>query len=481
MEQPLKKLSLFEALIPVLFLIIFLGVNVFVFGDDTLSGSNQIILLFAAAIAGFIAHRKKVKWAKINDCIVSSISKAMPSMLILLLIGALAGAWMLSGVVPAMIYYGLQIIHPSVFLVTAVITCGVISVATGSSWSTIATIGVALIGIGKALEIHEGLVAGAVISGAYFGDKMSPLSDTTNLAPAIAGTELFTHIKYMMITTVPSIGITIVAFTFIGLFYDFGEVNTNIEGVLTAIQQSYYISPVLLVVPVFLIVIIIKKVPAIPSLLLGTLLAASFAVVFQSKILIGMTGDEASYALVAYKSIMQAMFGDINIASGNGIVSDLFSTSGMAGMLNTVWLILSAMVFGGTMEAGGMLEKLTNEIIKLARSTGALIASTIGTSIFFNLTASDQYISIVVPGKMYYNSYKSRGLKPEVLSRTLEDGGTITSVLIPWNTCGATQAKVLGVSTWTYLPYCFFNILNPVIAIIIGYVGYKIRKETKEK
>jgi NhaC family Na+:H+ antiporter len=338
---------------------------------------------------------------------------------------------------------------------------------------------VALIGIGKALGIHEGLVAGAIISGAYFGDKMSPLSDTTNLAPAVAGTDLFTHIRYMVITTAPSITLAIIAFTIIGFFYEFENVNTNITGVLSSIQESFTISPLLLLVPVILILIIVLKVQPLPSLLIGTLLGAVCAIIFQPHLinqLAGETSDRGIYLLSSYKAVMISMFGKLTIPSSNAIVNELFSTSGMAGMLNTVWLILSAMIFGGAMEAGGMLRRITNAIISLAKSTGSLITSTIGTSIFFNLTASDQYIAIVVPGKMFADSYRERGLKPEVLSRTLEDAGTLTSVLVPWNTCGATQARVLGVSTMTYLPYCFFNLVNPIVAIIIAYSGYKIRK-----
>ncbi|MBN1118220.1 MAG: Na+/H+ antiporter NhaC [Bacteroidales bacterium] len=483
MSSEKKKLSLFVALIPIIFLVSFIAANVLIF-DDTLAGSNQIILIFAAAIASIIAKSHKIQWETIKDAIVSNISKAMPAMLILLLIGSLAGTWLISGVVPAMIFYGLKIISPKVFLLTAVVTCALVSLATGSSWSTIATIGVALLGIGKALGFHEGLVAGAVISGAYFGDKMSPLSDTTNLAPAVAGTDLFTHIRYMVITTTPSIILTLIIFTVIGFVYKFDGLQTNIEDVLASIEEGFYISPLLLLVPVFLILIIIRKVPPIPALLAGTLLGGVFAIIFQPAIIdriAGLEPEKYNYAVASYKSLMTSMFGDIDISSRNEIVNELFSTSGMSGMLNTVWLILSAMVFGGAMDAAGMLRRITEAIISVAKSTGSLIASTIGTSVLFNLTASDQYLAIVIPGKMFAESYKERGLKPEVLSRTLEDGGTITSVLIPWNTCGATQSKVLGVSTWAYLPYCFFNIINPFVAITIGYLGYKIRKTDKKQ
>lgn len=471
-----QKPKLLVAFIPVFFLLIFLTANVLVFGDATLEGSNQIILLLAAALTSVLAFRYQVKWNDITNAIIKSISKAMPATLILLLIGSLAGTWLLSGVVPAMIYYGLKIIHPKIFLFTAIVVCGLVSLATGSSWSTIATIGVAMLGIGKALGIHEGLVAGAIISGAYFGDKMSPLSDTTNLAPAVAGTDLFTHVRYMVITTAPSITIALLIFLITGFFYDFQYAPGNIQDVVNSIQQEFYISPVLLLVPVILIIIIIKKVPPMPSLLIGTLLGGLFAVIFQPGVIREISGIDQHYLVQAYKSFMKAMFGTITVSSENEMVNELFSTDGMSGMLNTVWLILSAMIYGGSMEAAGFLSRITGAIMSKVKSTGSLILSTIATSIFFNITASDQYIAIVVPGEMYAKSYREKGLKPEVLSRTLEDGGTITSVLVPWNSGGATQARVLGVSTWTYLPYCFFNLINPFVAVTIGYLGYKIRR-----
>jgi Na+:H+ antiporter, NhaC family len=474
--KAMQKPTLLVALIPVFFLIIFLTTNVLVFGDTTLEGSNQLILLLAGALTSLLALRYGIKWNTISDSMIKSISKAMPATLILLLIGSLAGTWLLSGVVPAMIYYGLKIIHPKVFLFTAVVVTGLVSLATGSSWSTIATIGVAMLGIGKALGMNEGLVAGAIISGAYFGDKMSPLSDTTNLAPAVAGTDLFTHVRYMVITTAPSITIALLIFFITGFFYDFQHATANIEDVISSIQQEFYISPVLLLVPVILFIIIMKKVPPLPSLLIGTLLGGLFAVIFQPAVIRDISGIDQPYLVQAYKSFMKAMFGTITIESDNVIISELFSTDGMSGMLNTVWLILSAMIYGGTMEAAGFLSRITEAIMSKVKSTGSLILSTIATSIFFNITASDQYIAIVVPGEMYANSYREKGLKPEVLSRTLEDGGTLTSVLVPWNSGGATQSKVLGVSTWTYLPYCFFNLINPLVAVLIGYMGFKIRK-----
>lgn len=475
-----RQPALLVALTPIVFLIVFLTINVLLFGDTTIDGSNQIILLLAASIAIVLAVINRISWDSISNSIIKSIGTAMPAILILLLIGSLSGTWLISGIIPTMIYYGLKIINPKVFLLTAIVVSGLVSLATGSSWSTIATIGVALFGIGKALGIHEGLIAGAIISGAYFGDKMSPLSDTTNLASAVTGTDLFTHVRYMMITTTPSITIAILLFTVIGIFYDYTNVDLNVEAVIQAVQEQFYISPVLLFVPVALVVIIIKKTPPLPSLMIGTLLGGLFAVIFQPEIIRSISGGNTHYLEQSYVSFMRAMFGDIQIDSGNAMVKELFHTSGMSGMLKTVWLILSAMVFGGSMEAAGFLARITQAVMSKVKSTGSLIMSTIFTSIFFNLTASDQYIAIVVPGQMYSKSYRDRGLKSEVLSRTLEDGGTLTSVLIPWNSGGATQARVLGVSTWTYLPYCFFNLINPIVAIIIGYANYKIRREEKK-
>lgn len=472
----IKSPKLYQAFIPIIFLIVLLALNVIIFKENTLSGANQIVLLLSAAVAGLISVRLNISYNQLLSSVNKSISIAFPSILILLIIGSLAGTWLISGIIPLMIYYGLQIIHPSIFLFTAIIVSGIVSLVTGSSWSTIATIGVALLGIGKTLGINDGLVAGAIISGAYFGDKMSPLSDTTNLAPAVAGTDLFTHIRYMVITTGPSIVLTLIIFLIIGFTKSYNITETNISEVLIIIDNSFNLNPLLLLVPIILVFIIVKKMPALPSLLIGTLLGAIAALIFQPGLIRQLAGEGISQTKASYIVIMRAMFGDTQIKTANETINDLFVTGGMAGMLHTVWLILSAMVFGGIMEAGGMLKRITNTIISLARSTGSLIASTLTTCIFFNITASDQYLAIVVPGRMYSQTFKDKGLKPEVLSRTLEDAGTLTSVLIPWNTCGATQARVLGVPTMTYLPFCFFNLINPVIALIIGYANFKIRR-----
>jgi NhaC family Na+:H+ antiporter len=479
-ENRIPSPSLLQALIPIIVLITLLVLNVTYFGDHALDGANQLALILASAVAGIIAIRLGVQWSSVRESMVNSISSAMPSILILLMIGALAGTWLLSGVVPTLIYYGLKIFHPKIFLFATVVITGLVSLATGSSWSTVATIGIALIGVGRALGISEALIAGAVVSGAYFGDKMSPLSDTTNLAPAMAGTDLFTHIRYMIITTVPAMSLTLIIFLVIGFTYSFDTAPGGIDLVLEAIESKFRVTPWLMVVPAFLIFIIVKKVPPLPALLAGSLMGGIFAIIFQPglvrEVALGLDPTTTSFFKSAYLSMSQSIFGDISITTSNDMVNELLSSTGMRGMMNTIWLILSAMVFGGAMESAGLLIKITTSVIRWAKSTGSLVATTIATSIFFNITASDQYIAIVVPGRMFAKTYKERGLKPEVLSRTLEDGGTLTSVLVPWNTCGATQSRVLGVPTLTYLPYAFFNILSPLTSILFAYLNYKIRR-----
>ncbi len=481
MTKEIRTPNLFQAFIPILFLITFLVLNVYFFGEDTLSGANQIALLLAATIGGIVAIYLGHNWYDVRKQVVKSISSAMPSMLILLLIGSLAGTWLLSGVVPAMIYYGLKILHPSIFLLASVIICAMVSLATGSSWSTVATIGVALLGIGNALGFSNGIVAGAIISGAYFGDKMSPLSDTTNLAPAMAGTDLFTHIRYMVFTTGPSILITMVIFLILGFTYDYSGGEANVQTTLNAIENTFNITPWLFLVPIILIIIIVKKMPPLPALMAGTLLGGAFAIIFQPHVVNQVSGITTSYTMSSYVAIMQSMFGDISIITEDVQVNDLLSTHGMAGMLNTIWLILSAMIFGGVMEAAGLLVRITESVIRFAKTTGSLVATTVGTCLFFNITAFDQYISIVVLGMMFAKTYRDRGLKPEVLSRALEDSGTVTSVLIPWNTCGATQSAVLGVPVLTYLPYAFFNIISPFMSIFMASFNIKIRRYTDEE
>ena len=453
-----------------------LSLNVYIFSDDATYGSNQIALLLAATVAALISMRQGYKWRAILDGIVRSISSAMAAILILLLIGSLAGTWLISGIVPALIYYGLSILNPTIFLFAAVIVSAVVSVATGSSWTTAATVGIALVGIGQTMGIDEGVVAGAIISGAYFGDKMSPMSDTTNLAPAMAGTDLFTHIRYMAYTTVPSITITLIIFLIWGFTFDAKAQLGTISLVQEAISSKFNINLWLFIVPAVVIFMIIKRVPALPALLTGTLLGGVFAIIFQPDVVLGVAGETEPGFYSYYEGVMRAMFEETSVATGNATVDDLLSAGGMYGMMNTIWLIICAMIFGGAMETAGMLQRLANSIIKYAHSTGSLVASTAVTCGFMNVTASDQYLAIVVPGRMFNKIYRERGLAPENLSRTLEDSGTVTSVLVPWNTCGAYQSGVLGVATFSYIPFAFFNLISPLMTIFFAYAGIKIRK-----
>ncbi len=474
-----KKPSLLLALVPIVILIALLGINVYIYEDDSSYGANQIALLFTAFIAAIIGIRLGYKWKDILEGIVSSISGSMQAIIILLLIGALSGTWLISGVVPAMIYYGLDILQPSYFLVAACIISSVISLASGSSWSTIATVGIALLAIGKVLGFSEGWIAGAIISGAYFGDKMSPLSDTTNLAPAMSGTDLITHIRYMAYTTIPSIAISLIVFLVVGWNFESGSNTTDLIEVQNIIAQKFNIHLGLFLVPIFVIALIVKKVKAIPALFLGTLAGVLFAVIFQPEILQNLSANYTDTKLVAakyYRVIIDAMAGTVKIQSENAIISNLLASDGMAGMLNTVWLITCAMIFSGVMEKTELLKAISNSIVRYAKSDTSLVGSTVFSCVFFNLTASDQYLAIVVPGKMFSEAYKNQGLAPENLSRTLEDSGTVTSVLIPWNTCGAAQAKILGVATILYLPYCIFNWISPIMTIIFAIFRIKIRR-----
>ena len=468
--------SFFGALFPIIFLIALLSFNVYLYGDDSLGGANQLALLLSAAFAAIMGLKSGTSWKSILKGVSNSIASTTPAIIILLLIGSLAGTWLISGIVPTMIYYGLQILNPKIFLVAAAIICAIVSLASGSSWSTIATVGIALLGIGNALDISNGLTAGAIISGAYFGDKMSPLSDTTNLAPAMAGTNLFTHIRYMMYTTIPSFVISLLIFLLIGLSMDNTQNSNDITNLLMAIESSFNISPWLFLVPVIVLLLIMKKVPALPALFVGTLLGGIFAIIFQPHLIIELSGIDSNFFQASYVSIINAMGSKTSINTSNEMINDLLSSAGMYGMLNTIWLIICAMCLGGVMEASGALKKISQSIIQYAESTGSVIATTACTCLFFNVTASDQYLSIVVPGRMYADTFKDKGLAPENLSRTLEDSGTVTSVLVPWNTCGATQSAVLGVATMTYLPFCFFNIISPLMTILYAYLGFKIKK-----
>ncbi|WP_339608173.1 Na+/H+ antiporter NhaC [uncultured Roseivirga sp.] len=478
MTNTYKTPTLFQAFIPIIFLVVALFINVRIFGDSALDGSNQIILILSAGVATLVALRLGYKWDTIQNGIVKSISSAMASIIILLLIGCLAGTWLLSGIVPAMIYYGLQILNPTIFLFAACIICSIVSMATGSSWTTAATVGIALIGIGQALGINEGMVAGAILSGAYFGDKMSPLSDTTNLAPAMAGTDLFTHIRYMTLTTVPSIVIALILFLILGFTSSGSGEITETGEILTAISSKFNINGWLFLVPLAVIGMILKKMPAIPAILIGALLGAIFALIFQPDVIVSVAGWEGANWEVTFVGVMKSLYGDISVVTGHAMVDELLTSGGMAGMLKTVWLIISAMIFGGVMEGTGLLKRIAAAVISKVNSTGSLVAATAGTTIFFNGTASDQYLAIVVPGRMYADIYKRKGLAPENLSRTLEDSGTVTSVLIPWNTCGAYHSGVLGVATGAYLPYAFFNLISPLMTVAFAYLNIKIKRIT---
>ena len=476
MQQATKPtITLLEALLPVVILVLLLSFNVTVYGDDALGGSNQFILLIGAAVAAIVGFRNRVTYDQMIEAIGSNLKSTTGAILILLFVGALAGTWLLSGIIPAMIYYGLQILHPSIFLPACIVICAIISIATGSSWTTSATVGIALIGIGRALEIPVGMVAGAVISGAYFGDKLSPLSDTTNLAPAMAGSDLFTHIRYMTHTTVPSIIITLIVFLILGFFQNTsGAADTDI--LLTSIKESFTINLGLFLVPVLVIFLIIRKTPPLAALLAGTLLGGLFALIFQSDLVVKIAGATTLSVISAYQGVMNAIIGDISVTTSNELLNDLFSSGGMKGMLGTIWLIVCAMVFGGIMDAIGGLQRLSNALLSIAQSTFQLFASTAASCVVINLTASDQYLSIVLPGKMFNKAFADKNLAPENLSRTLEDAGTVTSVLIPWNTCGAYQSGVLGVGVGEYFIFAIFNWLSPIMTLVYAYFGIKIKK-----
>ena len=469
------RLSLSAALLPLFILVLLLTYNVTVFGDDALSGSNQFILLLGGVVAGLVGLRNKVTYGQMLQKVGENLQSVTGPILILLLVGALAGTWLLSGIIPAMIDYGLQIANPRFFLPACVLISALVSLATGSSWSTSATIGIALIGIGKALDLPVGMVAGAVISGAYFGDKLSPLSDTTNLAPAMAGGELFAHIRYMLYTTMPSIVITLLIFIVLGWgFSSSGDVDTS--QLSESIREKFNISPWLFLVPLVVILMIVKKTPPLLALFVGTILGGLFALIFQPQLLIDLSESSVLNFKTIYKSIFNAITVDTQIETNDPLLNELFSSGGMQGMLGTVWLIICAMVFGGVMDAIGALQAISHAFLKWAQTTFQLVAGTAASSLTVNLTASDQYLAIVVPGKMFAQAYRDRKLAPENLSRTLEDAGTVTSVLVPWNTCGAYQSGVLGVGVAEYFFYAFFNWISPLMTLTYAYFKIKIKK-----
>lgn len=445
-----------------------------VYGDDSLNGSNQFILLIGGFIAAIFGFKNKVSYKLMINKIAENIQSVTGAILILLFVGALAGTWLISGIIPAMIYYGLKILNPTFFLPACIILCAIISLATGSSWTTSATVGIALIGIGKALGLPGGMIAGSVISGAYFGDKLSPLSDTTNLAPAMAGGDLFSHIRYMTLTTVPSIIITLIIFFILG-FVQKSTGNSDTESLLFAIKEKFNINLLLFIVPLTVIVLIIKKSPPLIALLTGTLLGGVFAVIFQENLIMEISNSNKLTFENSYKTIINSMTISTQVNTNNSLLNELFISGGMSGMLNTIWLIICALVFGGIMDAIGALDKISESLLNWAKSTFQLFASTVASCLTINLTASDQYLSIVIPGKMFNKAYEKRNLKSENLSRTLEDSGTVTSVLIPWNTCGAYQSGVLGVSVLDYFVYAIFNWLSPFMTLLFAYLNIKIK------
>lgn len=475
-EKNQKKLPIIQALIPVIILVALLFMNViYAFGNNALNGSNQFLLLVGGAVAAIVGIYNGASFNDMIDEVAENIKSTTGAILILLMVGALAGTWLLSGIIPTMIYYGLSLLKPSIFLISTVVICSIISIATGSSWTTSATVGIAMIGIANALGIDSGMAAGAVISGAYFGDKLSPMSDTTNLAPAMAGTDLFTHIKYMSLTTIPSYVITLLFFVVLGFTIDpQGESQTT--DMLVAIESAFVVSPWLFAVPVIVIFMIVKKVAPLIALFTGTLLAALTAVLAQPELVALIGGGSSLDAISAYKGVMNAITVTIEIPTAYAPLNDLFTSGGMAGMLDTIWLIICAMVFGGIMEAIGALSSISEALLKLFHTTFGLFASTVASCLAINIAASDQYLAIVVPGKMYAKAYKDKGLAPENLSRTLEDSGTVTSALIPWNTCGAYQSGVLGVDTLSYAGYAIFNWISPFMTLLFAAFRIKIRE-----
>ncbi len=467
--QQNKELNIWEALIPVVILISLLYYNIR-FKDGAWLGdySNQYILLIGGVVAAIVGLFNKTTIKKMINEVWENWKSVFVPILILLLVGALAGTWLISGIIPAMVYYGLQVLSPAIFLPASVIIAAIISIATGSSWTTSATVGIALVGIGTALGIPTGMIAGAVISGAYFGDKMSPLSDTTNLAPAMAGTDLFTHIKYMAYTTVPTIIVTLIVFTILSFTIDTSG-NSDVTSLLNSIDNSFNISPWLFIVPLVVVGLILLKTKPLIALGTGIILAAVFSFIFQPEVLASLSGSK-------FQSVINAIFFDTQITTDNEKLTELFSAGGMNGMKWTILLIICAMVFGGIMDGIGALAKITKELLSLAKSTFSLFLTTVFGCLGLNVAASDQYLAIVIPGKMFKDAFKDKGLAPENLSRTLEDSGTVTSVLIPWNTCGAYQSTVLGVGVGEYFLFAIFNWLSPIMTLIFAAFRIKIRQ-----
>ena len=465
------------ALIPLAVLILLLALTIHLFGGDAIAGGSQLSLLTASAVCTMLAMGiYRTKWQTLEGAIIANMRSATPAIIILLLIGAIAGTWMASGIIPTLIYYGLKILHPSIFLPASCIICAVISLLTGSSWTTIATIGVALMGVGRALGFEDGWIAGAIISGAYFGDKISLMSDTTVLASSTVEVPLFTHIKYMLITTTPSLLTALVVFAVVG----FSGATATVADTLTieaSLQQTFNISPWLLIVPLVTGLLIAKKLPAIVTLFASALMAAVAMIIAQPDIVQQIAQTDVASALNSFKAVVQVVTTSSSVETHNELLNNLVATRGMSGMMDTIWLIICAMCFGGVMYGSGMLSALSQIFLRLARRTVSVVGSTVCSGLFFNLATGDQYISIILTGRLFHQLYDERKLEGRLLSRSVEDSATVTSVLIPWNSCGMTQSTVLGVATLTYMPYCIFNIVSPLMSIIVAAIGYKIYKK----
>ncbi len=479
MEDTSKKIIPLQiAILPLIFLVTLLSfnlyANVFIYDADPLAGSSQFILILSGAFAAMIGNLYNVSYKDVVKSISNSIKSVTPALIILLWVGALAGTWMISGIIPSMVYYGLKILDPNIFLPACIIICSIISVATGSSWTTSATVGIALVGIGKALEIPAGMVGGAVIAGAYFGDKLSPLSDTTNLAAAVSKVDLFKHIKYLTYTTIPSISITLIVFIILGINQSSNGVTDNLF-LINTIENTFNISLVLFIVPIIVLIMIVKKTPPIKALTIGTLLGALFAILFQPQIINELSDSSNNSIITSYKVLIDTITSNVSITTESEILNELFSTGGMIGMLNTIFLVMATMIFGGSMDAIGAIKSISKALLNLADNIFKLFASTVASCLALNLTASDQYLSIVVSGKMFEKAFEDKGLAPENLSRTLEDSATVTSALIPWNSCGAYHSSVLGVSVGEYFIYAIFNWISPFMTLIYAALRIKIR------
>ncbi len=460
--------------LPVVFLILSLALVIRLYGSDALAGGSQIALLFSTGICGLIAvFCYKMKWSDLENATFNNFNKIASSIIILLLIGCLSGIWTVSGIVPTLIYYGVQIIHPQFYLLCTCLICCVVSVMTGSSWTTIATVGIALLGIGKAQGFSEGWIAGAIISGAYFGDKVSPLSDTTVLASSMSGTPLFSHIKYMLLTTIPSLIIALLVFGFVGFSHKLTDISL-IKTYTDTLSNTFNLSLWLLVVPVVTGLMIAKRMPAIAVLFLSSMLGAVFAIIFQPEIIaqIGGYTEVSNKAMV--DGVLKGLYGATHIVTGNADIDQLVATRGMEGMLNTVWLILCAMCFGSCMTVSGMLQDVAKIFTKFTKTRTSLVGSTVTSGVFLNTTVSDQYLSIILCANIFRKIYEKNGYENRLLSRAIEDSSTATSPLVPWSTCGMTQATILNISTLTYFPYCIFNIMSPFMSVIVAFIGFKV-------